>query len=449
MLDGPILSTLLRLAVPNIVVVVVQATSSAVDAFWLGRLGAEVLAGVALVFPAWMLMVTMSAGGMGGGISSSVARALGAGRRADGDDLVTHSLALAVGFSAVFSGVIVFGGPLLYQAMAGAGANGPVLAAAVAYSNVVFAGALAVWLVNALASLMRGSGEMVFPAVVIVVGELLHLALAPALIFGLGPFPALGVAGAGISLVTSYALRAAALGAYLLARKAAVSLPVGRLRLRRSFFWEILRVGLPGSLNTVLTNANVMAITTLVGPSGVFALAGYGLAARLEYLQIPLVFGFGSALVTMVGTNIGAGQEQRARRVTWVGASVAAVVTGSVGLVAALAPDAWLGLFTTDPAVLAVGETYLRIVGPTFGLFGLGLALYFAAQGAGHLAWPLVAGFGRLILAVGGGWLAVYGLHGGLPWLFAAVGVAFIAFGLTQALAVRWVIRGRVSSMGR
>jgi Na+-driven multidrug efflux pump len=214
-------------------------------------------------------------------------------------------------------------------------------------------------------------------------------------------------------------------------------------------FWEILRVGLPGSLNTVLTNANVMAITSLVGPAGVFALAGYGLAARLEYLQIPIVFGFGTALVTMVGTNVGAGQVQRARRVAWVGATVAALATGSVGLIAAFAPQLWLGLFTSEPAVLATGETYLRIVGPTFGFFGLGLALYFAAQGAGHLALPLAAGFGRLVVAVGGGWLAIYGLQSGLPWLFAAVAVAFVCFGLVQAFAVRWVIRARLSSVSR
>jgi Na+-driven multidrug efflux pump len=129
--------------------------------------------------------------------------------------------------------------------------------------------------------------------------------------------------------------------------------------------------------------------------------------------------------------------------VTWVGAAVAGLVTGSIGLTAALAPDAWLGLFTADPAVLAVGETYLRIVGPTFGLFGLGLALYFAAQGAGHLGWPLAVSFGRLVLAVGGGWLAIYWLNGGLPWLFVAVGVAFVAFGSAQALAVKFVIRAR------
>jgi putative MATE family efflux protein len=443
MLDGPILSTLLRLAIPNIVVVVVQATSSAVDAFWLGRLGPEVLAGVALVFPAWMLMITMSNGGIGGGISSSVARALGAGRRADADQLVTHSLALSVVLSAIFTGLVLSAGPALYHAMAGSGASEPALAAAVAYSNVVFGGALAIWLVTALASLLRGSGEMVVPAVVIVGGELLHLALAPALIFGIGPIPALGVSGAGLSLVTSYALRAVALGSYLLARRAGVSLPRGRWRLHRSVFWEILRVGLPGALNTILTNANVMAITSLVGPSGVFALAGYGLATRLEYLQIPIVFGFGTALVTMVGTNVGAGQVQRARRVTWVGAAVAGLVTGSIGLTAALAPDAWLRLFTADPAVLAVGEAYLRIVGPTFGLFGLGLALYFAAQGAGHLTWPLAVSFGRLVVAVGGGWLAIYWLNGGLPWLFAAVALAFIAFGSAQALAVRFIIRAK------
>ncbi len=109
------------------------------------------------------------------------------------------------------------------------------------------------------------------------------------------------------------------------------------------------------------------------------------------------------------------------------------------------------GIRGTPPAGGQVGpvpagsETYLRIVGPTFGLFGLGLALYFAAQGAGQLTLPLLAGFGRLVLAVGGGWLAIFWLQAGLPWLFAAVGVAFVAFGLVQALAVKWVIRARVS----
>src|SRR5262249_29001317 len=159
-----------------------------IDAFYLSRLGPEVLAGVALVFPVWMLMVTMSNGGIGGGISSSVARALGAGRRDEADQLALHALALVICLGAGYSALALLGAPMLYRAMGGQA--GP-LAAALAYSNIVFAGAVVVWLVNGCGSLLRGSGEMLVPAVIIVGGELLHLVLAPVLIFGLGPAPAL------------------------------------------------------------------------------------------------------------------------------------------------------------------------------------------------------------------------------------------------------------------
>src|ERR687884_959442 len=117
LLDAPILPTLLRLALPNIALVVVQALSSAVDAFYLGRLGPAVLAGIALVFPVWMLMVTTSAGALGGGISSAVARALGAGRRDEANALVSHSLILSSGVALTFSSVVLLGGPSLYRAM--------------------------------------------------------------------------------------------------------------------------------------------------------------------------------------------------------------------------------------------------------------------------------------------------------------------------------------------
>ena len=435
MLEGPILVTLLRLALPNVVVVVVQACSSAVDAFYLGRLGPEVLAGVALVFPVWMLMVTMSSGGVGGGISSSVARALGGGRHAEADDLVLHSLVLAVALAAIFTAATLLGGPLLYRTMGG---GGLVLGTALTYSSIVFGGALLVWLVNAQANVLRGSGEMAVPATVIVAGELCHIALAPLLIFGLG----WGVAGAATSLLVSYALRMTALAVYLLGGRAAVRIPAGRPRLRVAAFREILRVALPGSLNTLLTNGNVVAVTSLVSPAGVYALAGYGLASRLEYLQIPIVFGFGTALVTMVGTNVGAGQRERARRIIWTGGLVAAATTGVIGLIAAALPGAWLDLFTADERVVAAGASYLQIVGPAFGFFGLGLALYFAAQGAGRLRFAIAAAIGRVLVAAGGGWLLVGALGLDLGWLFAAIALAHVGYGLSQALTV-----GRVAGV--
>jgi Na+-driven multidrug efflux pump len=112
------------------------------------------------------------------------------------------------------------------------------------------------------------------------------------------------------------------------------------------------------------------------------------------------------------------------------------VLTGSIGLIAALAPDLWLGLFSQDPDVLAAGRTYLRIVGPAYGFFGLGLSLYFASQGLGRLGWPLIAGFARLSVATVGGWIVVHRLGGELPGLFAIITLALIVFGTTVAVAL-------------
>jgi Na+-driven multidrug efflux pump len=245
------------------------------------------------------------------------------------------------------------------------------------------------------------------------------------------------VTGAGLAAVSYYVLGSAVLGSYLWSGRGLVRLGGPWPGLRRRMFWEILRVGAPGAFNTVQTNLTQILLTASVGAFGTAALAGYGMGARLEYLQIPLVFGMGSALVTMVGTNIGAGQRARALRVAWVGAGVAAAVTGSIGLIGALAPQLWLGLFSREPAVLAAGAAYLRIVGPTYGFFGLGLALYFASQGAGRLLWPVLGGSARLTVAVVGGWLVVHALGGSLAALYGMMALAFVVLGTTVALAIR------------
>jgi len=288
---------------------------------------------------------------------------------------------------------------------------------------------------------------MALPASVMVASGILYLALSPAMILGWGPFPALGIAGAATASVTSFTLGSLALLAFLCSARSLVRPTLRGFRVRGSLFREILRVGAPGSLNTILTNLTVVLLTSLVGPFGAPALAGYGMGARLEYLQIPVVFGLGSGLLTMVGTSVGAGHRARALRVTWVGAALAAGITGTIGLLAALLPLAWLSLFTTDADVLAVGARYLRIVGPCYGFFGAGLALYFASQGAGRLFWPLLAGFTRLFVAAAGGWLATRWLGGGLPALFAAMAAALVVFGAINLAAIRlgaWRVgRGR------
>src|SRR5438477_9048953 len=189
-LEAPIPGTLLRLAAPNVVVITVQAAINVLEAVYVGWLGRDALAGIALVFPLVMLMQTMSAGGMGGGVASAVARALGGGRRAEADALVVHAVVIAVVMAAAFTLLLELGGPALYHAMGGEGA---VLASATLYSRVLFGGALAYWLFNTLGSVIRGTGNMALPASVMVGSGCLYLALSPALILGWGPLPRLGI----------------------------------------------------------------------------------------------------------------------------------------------------------------------------------------------------------------------------------------------------------------
>jgi Na+-driven multidrug efflux pump len=431
LLEAPIVPLLLRLAWPNVLVMLAQAATGLIETFWVSRLGTDALTGMALVFPGVMLMQMISAGALGGAISSAVARALGAARRDDANALVVHALVINVALAAAFSVVVLAFGPQIYSALGGRGGS---LDAALRYSNVVFAGNVLLWTMNGLASVVRGTGNMLVPALVICGGVVVLIPLSPCLIFGIGPFPALGIAGGGIAMVAISAAGAAILAWYVgsgrnLAR-------FRRTRLRWAMFRDILAVGAMATISSVQTNVVVLSTTALVGAfQGPAAVAGYGTGARLEYMLIPLVFGLGAPLVALVGTNVGAGQRARAMRIALAGGAIAFILTEAIGVAAALHPRAWLGLFGHDPAMLATGSAYLSAVGPFYGFFGLGLALYFASQGAGRLGWPLLAGFVRMLIAVGGGWLALR-LTGSPAWLFSALAAGMLAYGVIVTTAV-------------
>ena len=424
--------TLLRMAVPNVLVMVAQAGAGLIETWFVGKLGTDALAGVALVFPVLMMMQMMSAGAMGGGIAAAIARALGARNRPDADALALHALALALGFSLVFTGgLLVFGAPL-YRQMGGSGAS---LDAALKYSDWVFAGAVLVWLFNSLASVIRGTGNMLLPALVTCIGLLVLVPLSPLLIFGWGPVPGYGIAGGAMALLAYYAIGTLALAAYLFTGRALLRPSLGGAGLRWALFRDILRVGLVATVSALATNLTIGIATAQVGSLGPAAIAGYGTASRLEYLLVPLVFGLGAPLVAMVGTSIGAGQRERALRVTWAGAAVAGLLCEAVGLTAAFFPRQWLSLFGHDPAMLESGARYLQVVGPAYGFFGFGLALYFASQGAGRLGWPLLGNVVRLAVAGGGGWLALR-WSGGIVSVYAAQAVALVLYGLINGAAV-------------
>ncbi|MBI3514944.1 MAG: MATE family efflux transporter [Proteobacteria bacterium] len=433
LLEGPVLSTLLRLAAPNVLNLLAIAGMITFDGLFLGRLGADALAGVSLAFPFVMLMQHTAASGMGGGVSSAIARALGAGKRDVADALVLHSFVLALGLAAAFSAALLLGAPFIFRAMGG---QGDVLAFALDYATVAFSGAVSIFMLNLLGSAVRGTGNMGLPAAVIVGSVIAHVVVSPVLIFGWGPVPALGPAGAGWGLMASFGAGSLVLLAYLRSTRSLVRLAFRGVSLRGRLFADILKVGVPGLINVMITNLSVVLLTGIAGHLGREVAIGYAMGARLEYILIPLAFGFGTAIVAMVGTNWGAKQYRRARAIGWTGAAIVAAACAAIGGAVALFPALWMGLFSDDPEIVRLGTWYLRIVGPIYGLYGLGMALYFATQGFGSALWTVAANAVRLLASAGCALVAIYGLDLGSIGFFVAIAGGFATYAALTALAM-------------
>src|SRR5262245_42318726 len=194
LLEGPIAKQLLGLSWPVLIVLTLQTFVGVAETYFVSFLGTDALAGVSLVFPLFMLMTMMSNGGIGGGVASAVARAVGAGRRRDAEALAAHAVMLGLVFGVLFSLGVLIWGPALFRWMGG---EGDTLAAAVLYADLVFLAAVPGWVANLLAAALRGAGNVRVPALVTAAGTLVTLVLSPLFIFGWGWVPRMGVAGAG------------------------------------------------------------------------------------------------------------------------------------------------------------------------------------------------------------------------------------------------------------
>jgi putative MATE family efflux protein len=432
LVSGPILPALLRLTLPNLAAMLVLALVAIFETVYVGILGTTPLAAIALVFPLIMLMQMLSAGAMGGAVSSAISRALGAGDLARAEALALHAVVIGAATGLAFSAIFVaFGAPILRTL----GGSGAVLGEALVYANIALAGAILTWLLNTFASVLRGTGNMRVPSLTLLAASGLQIVLGGGLGLGIGPIPRFGLAGVATGLIVAYALAALFLFWFLRSGRGRLRLKFGAAALRREMFFDILKVGAVSSLGSFQVVLTVLILTRLVAGFGTEALAGYGIGARLEFLLIPIVFAVAVASVPMVGMAMGARDIKRARRVAWTAAGVAAAMVGAIGLVVTTAPDLWSGVFTSDRAVRAIANQYLRWAGPGFLFVGLGLSLYFASQGSGKMLAPVLAGTVRLwVIAVGGWWLTASAAP---AWsLFALVGASMTAFGLCIAAAV-------------
>ncbi|MGV0036572.1 MAG: MATE family efflux transporter [Candidatus Azotimanducaceae bacterium WSBS_2022_MAG_OTU7] len=434
MLTAPPLPLLLRMASPNAAAFFVQTTVSMTEVWYVGQLGTVSLAAMALMFPLLMLIQMLANGAMGGGVTGAVARAMGAHDTDAAERLIWHALTIALVAGLGFL-VLMF---LALDPLLSLMSNDPaVLEQARLYALILFSGCPLIWSMALLSSVFRGMGNMKFPALLMFLGAFIQIPLSGTLVLGWFGIPSLGIAGAAVSVITVAAFSNILLLRGLLNDQSPLKLRWSARHLQQSLFAAILRVGLPSSISPILTVSTLSGLNILVGSFGVAALAGYGIGSRIEFLIIPLVFGLGVSMNALIGVNLGAGQVERAVQIGWVGAGVAVFFTGIGGFAVALWPEAWASIFTDDPRTLTSAKGYLQFVGPFFAFQGLGLSLFFASQGAGRMTWPLIAAATRLLIAIGGGAILLYGFNSSLNMIYLASGISMMANGLITAGALK------------
>jgi Na+-driven multidrug efflux pump len=388
-------SALWRLALPNMIASFTQSLMLVAEGWYIGGLGGQALAGIALVFPLLMLTLMLASGAMGGAVGGAMARAVGA------DDMPQANavLRLAILFALVIGGLngllLILFGRQIFIAMGG---DGAILQFAEEYSAVLFPGIVLLWLTNMAAAAMRGTGHMIQPAIGLALVVVVHFALVAGQ-RAMG-YP-LGVVGGAWALIGAFSAGLVYFVVVLARPGRAIRLTLrgwtGMIGGRR-----ILGVGLLAGSQSFLTIIYTMLATAVFARMGADWLAGYGIGARLEMFVVPFVFGIGGASMVATGTLLGAGRRADAIRMGWMAAYWAAAILGVVGTVLAIWPGLWTGMFTDDPAIQAAAAAYLLRIGPLYAFFALGLCLYLASQGMETLTVPVIGAILRLLVVAAG-----------------------------------------------
>ena len=393
---GP-LAAVVRLAAPTTLVMAVAAVSNVVYTYFVSRLGVEAIGAVSLVFPISLLAITAMAGGIGAGASSAVARALGAGRQAEAAALAGQALVLSVVIGLGFGLVVQVAAPALFRLM---GARGAVHASATLFARLLFGGAAITFLGGMFDSVLRGEGNVRVPAIWSTTSLVLQMGCTPLFMFGLG----WGLGGAALAMLACQLLTTVPRALWVLGGRALVR-PAFRLpRFTLAPAREILRVGVPAALSASVNNLGLMILTAVVTRLGEADLAAYGLGTRLDFLLMAFGYGFGAAVLTLVGMATGARRPDRARAFVTRAAAITVVLLAVPGLLLCWRPALWLGLFTQDAGIHAVGAQYFRVIGPSYPFLGISMVIAFAFQGLGRatvpLAWAVVRVVGVLAAAL-------------------------------------------------
>ncbi|THD67019.1 MAG: MATE family efflux transporter [Bradyrhizobium sp.] len=444
--DGPILHTLLWLAWPNVVALSAGTCVVIAETSYIGRLGVESLAAMALVFPFVILSMTMSGGAMGGGVSSAIARALGAGDRERASALAVHALMIGACFGLGFTLIMLIFGPALLEMLGG---RGDVLARAIGYIQIFFGGGVIPWLMNTLAAILRGTGNMKLPSLIVLNSAVCQIILGGILGLGLGPVPQFGMPGVAAGSLTAYSINGAIMAWYIFSGRARVKPKLAGFRIQRAMFFDILKVGAVACFSPLQGVLTITIFTHMLAQFGTEILAGYGIGARLEFMLTSIAFAVGIASVPMVGMAIGAGRIARARRIALISGSVAFISVGGLGTLVAIFPDLWVNIFTHNPGVRDASQQYLSTAAPCYAFIGLATAMYFSSQGAAKVLGPVLAQTARLLFVAGGGWwLSLHGATAANFFTLAAASMVVLGvLSSTSVMLTRWRPQGVLSGV--
>jgi MATE family, multidrug efflux pump len=435
--EGPITLALVRLAVPIVAANILQTAYQLTDTFWVGRLSAQAVAAVSLSFPINFLMIAIGAGLPIAG-TVLLAQYKGRGDHSAMDHVAAQTLLLV---SCVAVVLATIGYATAEPVMRFLGAAPDVLSDAVAFLRMTFLGFVFVFGYLAFQALMRGIGVVYTPMYIVLGTVLLNFLLDPLFIFGYGPFPALGVAGAALATLCTQAV-AGGVGLYLLSRgRWGVKLHRRDFKPDFGLMKAILRIGFPASVEQATRAIGMTLMTLLVATFGTVTVAAYGIGSRVLGMVIVPALGLSMATSTLVGQNIGAGRIDRAERTAWTSAAVAFSALLTVGVLLFLIARP-LSEFLAPEGGEAIDQSayFIRVTAFTFGFIGLQQVLTGSLRGSGDTVAPMV-------LAIISLWVLQFPLayvlskHTGLGrhgiwWSFAVSNV------LAASVTFAWFLRG-------
>ncbi|MDI6870406.1 MAG: MATE family efflux transporter [Bacillota bacterium] len=378
--EGSIPRHLLRFAWPMFLGNILQALYNTVDSFWVGRmLGPEALGAVSVGFPIIFALVAVVMG-IGMATTVLVSQYTGARRPEDVRRVVHNSLALLALASVVATSVgIVFHRPLLRLI------NTPQEIEDLAASYLIWymGGLFFMFVYNALGAILRGLGDSRTPLLFLVYATVLNIVLDPVLIFGWGPFPRLGVAGAALATDAAQAISAVLGLLHLYRVNRLISLRPGAYRIDLGLTWQMVKIGLPVGVQQTLVSLGGLAVSAVVNRFGKVIVAAVAAASRLDQFALLPAMSVGLAVSAVVGQNLGAGKKGRVSETVHWSLLLTCGITAFITLAALFIPRPLLAIFTTDRAVLDTGTTYLRIVGLSYVPFAAMFAFTGVLRGAG------------------------------------------------------------------